>query len=906
MSSEDKLRRRILELERQLAERDERIRMLDNKARVLDALIEAVPGDFYLFDAQERFVAWNQHTLERLGYSAAELQALGPLGMIVEEDLPTVERAVEQALRQGSATIAFRDRGKDGRVMHNFGFGRRVDISGEPHLVGVSIDVTELDEVTRRLAESEARYRLLVENLPVVAWSTDEQGRTHYISPSVERVYGFTPTEIYAGGSEVWFARVHPEDVDGVRRAFAALFDAGEAFDVEYRVRHKDGSWIWLHDRASRVVTNQGERWATGVFWDVTASKRVERDLRESELRARVMWNQASDGMFLMDAGRFVDCNDRAQEIMGRPREEIIGSAPWELSPLQQPDGRSSEEAALEHMRLVGDGASLRFPWRHRTADGELREVEVSLSPVQVGGRPMVLARVWDQTERRRAQRDLALVRHALEQVQTAVFQVDVHGAIRYANPAACRSLGYSREQLMDMNVEAVDEKIPAGSWPMALAQLEGSGVTRFETRQRRADGSTFPVELLLNLFEQGEERFVLAFAVDITRRRRFDAVREALELSSGKVGSAFLEQAAAQIADLLGAEIVLVGELDEGDDGLAHTAALWMDGDIREPIRYALAGTPCEKVLRQELCTYPSGVAASFPGDLMLAELGIESYAGTPLLDTRGEPIGVLAALGRSPLQDPELADAVLRVFSVRVAAELERQRTDRALKAHDERLRALSQHLHDVREVEQKRIARELHDELGSTLTALRLDLGWMSGRVPPDDPAVSERVADLERLVEDLGQRVRDLASELRPGLLDHLGLGAAAQWLVSRTCERGGLECELLLEPENLRLDESRSVALYRILQEALTNVVRHAQARRVDVLIESTEDRVFMSVRDDGVGISPDGERRPGTFGLLGIRERVRLLAGTVEIRSAPGQGTLLIVGFPSGERSEIG
>ncbi len=905
MSDNDQLRDRILELERQLAERDERIRVLEEGARVLDALVDAVPGDFYLFDAQGRFVRWNQHSLRRLGYTGDELQELGALGPILDEDRPAVEDAIEQALRGARAAVTFRDRSKDGRVMHNFGLGRRVDIDGEPHLVGVSIELTDLAWLSQRLEESQSRYQVMVENLPVVAWSSDASGENHYISPSVERVYGFTPAEIHAAGPEAWFGRVHPEDVERVRRAIATLFDTGEPFGVEYRIRHKEGHWIWLHDRASQVVVIDGEQRVTGVFWDITERKRIEDELLESAQRYRRLWELASDGMFLVTPdGVISDCNAESTRLLGRRKEEIIGRRPSDLSPPFQPDGRPSREAALEFAERVLTGERPIMPWRHLAADGGVLEVEVSGRAVQLHGQPHVLARVWDQTERRRTQRDLALLRLALEQVQTAVLQVDEGGAIRYANPAACRSLGYSRDELHALSVEALDERVPPGGWAKSMAYLETSGVTRFETRHRRADGSTFPVELLLNLVEQGGERFVLAFAVDITRRKRLDAVHEALELSSGKVGAAFLEQATQQIAELLAADVVLVGELVGGAGEEAQTAAFWMDGALREPARYALAGTPCEDAIRKELCSFPRGVAKRFPDDAMLSERGIESYAGTPLLDTRGQPIGVLAAMGRRPFEDPELVGAVLRVFSVRASAELERQAAERAIAVHEDRLRALSQHLLDVREEEQKRIARELHDELGSTLTALRLDLGWMASRVPGAVDGVWDRVADMERLVEDLSGRVRDLAAQLRPGLLDHLGLGAAAQWLVSRTCERAGLACELFVVPEDLRLDETRSVALYRVLQEALTNVVRHAEASTIDILIECSGGRVSMSVRDDGVGFSLAEEARPDTFGLLGIRERVRLLEGTVDIQTGPGQGTVLIVGFPSRKRSE--
>src|SRR5512137_231486 len=165
------------------------------------------------------------------------------------------------------------------------------------------------------LQEREERYRLLVENLPDVAWTTDSTGRTVYISPQVEDTYGFTAEEVLAGGDELWFGRVHPDDRARVHAAFEQMMSRGSAFDVEYRIQHKNGTYIWLHDRAFARSTKEGRRFAHGIFRDITVFKRAEAALVESEANYRTLFDAATDGVFLLDMeGKFVDANRTAYE----------------------------------------------------------------------------------------------------------------------------------------------------------------------------------------------------------------------------------------------------------------------------------------------------------------------------------------------------------------------------------------------------------------------------------------------------------------------------------------------------------------------------------------------------------------------------------------------------------------
>jgi len=158
----------------------------------------------------------------------------------------------------------------DGRELTMEVTGIPVDYQGKPAIQAVFRDITDLKRKEKALRESEERYRLLIENIPTVAWVTRQDGRTVFISSNVEKVYGYTTDEVLASGDKLWFGRIHPDDRDHVQAAFRSLFDQKTQFNVEYRIQRKDGQWIWVHDRANIVEEKAGAHFAYGMFSDIT------------------------------------------------------------------------------------------------------------------------------------------------------------------------------------------------------------------------------------------------------------------------------------------------------------------------------------------------------------------------------------------------------------------------------------------------------------------------------------------------------------------------------------------------------------------------------------------------------------------------------------------------------------
>ena len=211
---------------------------------------------------------------------------------------------------------------------------------------------------------------------------------------------------------------------------------------------------------------------------------------------------------------------------------------------------------------------------------------------------------------------------------------------------------------------------------------------------------------------------------------------------------------------------------------------------------------------------------------------------------------------------------------------------------------LRDLAARLQTVREEERTRIARELHDELGQQLTGLKIDLSWVRGRLPRTQAEAADRLQSVITRVDGTVDSVRRIATELRPGVLDLLGLVPAIEWQAQEFGRRTGIATDLDLHSDDSPVDDDRATTVFRILQEALTNVARHAQATRVRIGVTQTREELLLEVTDNGRGISQTELADRSSLGLVGVRERAIACGGVLEIEGSPGKGTRVHVRIP--------
>jgi signal transduction histidine kinase len=323
---------------------------------------------------------------------------------------------------------------------------------------------------------------------------------------------------------------------------------------------------------------------------------------------------------------------------------------------------------------------------------------------------------------------------------------------------------------------------------------------------------------------------------------------------------------------------------------------------ETRQEYINALAGKPPELILSDY----------SLPGfdGYMALNIAREKSPETPFIfvtGTMGEEVAIetLKSGATDYVLKTRLSRLVPAVHRALREAQVraERRKAEEQLRESHEQLRALSVYLQSVREEERTRIAREVHDELGQALTGCKLDASWLAARLPKDLKPLIERARALSAHIDSTIQTVRRISTELRPGVLDHLGLGAALEWQANEFQNRTGIKCEVHANLHEPLLDPELSTTFFRIFQETLTNVIRHAGATQVSVALKQADGQILLEVRDNGRGISKSEISNPGAMGLLGMRERAALLGGQFQIGSVPrSEGTRVIVSIPINRR----
>ena len=350
---------------------------------------------------------------------------------------------------------------------------------------------------------------------------------------------------------------------------------------------------------------------------------------------------------------------------------------------------------------------------------------------------------------------------------------------------------------------------------------------------------------------------------------------------------SVALQSITARVGDIVEAAMDPIITIDAAQRiVLFNTAAEKAFGWTRD----AVVGQPLDKLLPERFRAAHRGHVARFShtGETVRRMGGAAVLTG---LRASGEEFPIEASISHHTEDNRQFLTVILRDVS-------ERLRVEEELRRSKEELRGFAAAANLAREQEQSRLARELHDELGQTLTALQMDAAWCKARVPSSDPMSIARHAKMEMTLKETVAATRRIATGLRPLMLDDLGLVPAVDWLVDSFTQRNGFPCELVVTGEESDLPSGQATAVFRIVQESLVNVGKHAHASKVKVSIGWGDRTLTVGVVDDGVGFALEAPRKPQSFGLLGLRERALLSGGDVVVDSAPGKGTSVVARIP--------
>jgi PAS domain S-box-containing protein len=388
-----------------------------------------------VLDENANVVVWNKAAEVISGYSREEVAGHGKIWEWLypdEEYRKQLTNMVAEVIQRGRVEEDFetRIRCKDGQIrIISWNERNLLDEHGKAiGSIAIGRDVTErkrmqeeleryskhLEELvaerTKELRESEEKYRSLVENIPDVAWTTDRDGRTVFVSPNVIKVSGRTPEEIYAAGGTLWLERMHPDDKERVKEAYEALFARNEPYDVEYRIQRKDGEWVWFHDRSVATYEKDGQQYADGLLSDTTGRKRAEQlveegmlRLRESEAKFRGLYDSIRDGILANDvSGRIYECNRAFENMVGYSLDELRKMKWQDITPKHYLE----LEEGIVREQMLERGFSGYVEKEYIRKDGSKVPVEVAASIVRgTGGKPdMIWCIIRDMTERKQMQ----------------------------------------------------------------------------------------------------------------------------------------------------------------------------------------------------------------------------------------------------------------------------------------------------------------------------------------------------------------------------------------------------------------------------------------------------------------------------------------------------------------------
>ena len=454
----------------------------------------------------------------------------------------------------------------------------------------------------------------------------------------------------------------------------------------------------------------------------------------------------------------------------------------------------------------------------------------------------------------------------------------DAQRIVRF-NAAAERAFGWPREAMIG---QPLDRLIPERFRAVHRDHVEKFGATGTTSRRMgalaaltalRANGEEFPIEASISQHVENGRKYFTVILRDIAERMRAETL---------------LARSEARLRGILDSAMDAIITIDERQRIVMFNAAAEAMFDCQQG---EAIGAPLATFLPERVRAAHDDHVRRFGATGVSSRRmgGIRVVSG---LRRNGEEFPIDASISQHTDGAQKFFTVILRDITARIEAE-------RALVRSKEELQAIAASAHEAREQEQNRIARELHDELGQSLTALRMMVAWIRDRTGEQDAELQAKLARMGGLLSETVAATRRISSELRPLILDDLGLVPAIEALVEQFTERTGVTCGLAIDDPNLELQDAHKTAVFRIVQESLTNIVKHAQATHADVAIARRDGQIAISVRDDGVGFAVDGPRGRGSRGLIGMRERAYLLRGEMRIASVPGKGTTLEVRLPT-------
>jgi len=737
----------------------------------------------------------------------------------------------------------------------------------------MELDTRIAGHIARGADPTDEQFRLLVASVTDYAiYLLDSAGRVTSWNPGAERIKGYRADEI-VGRHFSLFYPVEDRAAGKPAQALAQARSEGRFQGEGWRL-YKDGGRFWA-DVAITALRDQAG--LLKGFACVTRDMTAQQLGREKEALLAATFNHAPHGISVADAaGHYIGANASFLRLVGYSEAELLKKTIFDLT---HPDDVAESRRLFEDI-LGGAAERIEFDKRYLRRDGRVIWVHMTVARIvdAEGSATSVVAQVEDITQRRAAEMRLreseARLQAFTDNSPALMCLKDREGRYRFANAQFLERYGLRREQVVGRSDAEIFPRRQALALAASDAEVTARGEpVQFEQRSGHVDGEHVSMVSKFPVFDAaGAVAGIGVVATDITDRRLTEqALREQRALL-----------AEAQKVAGLGS-----WEWDPESGRIAWSDELYRIYGLSPESFKPSFETYLERVHPDDRQQCGAMVARALMdgGGFTMQERIVRPGGEVRYLRSHGEVV-------RNEHGKPvKMLGACLDVT--------EQRHSETALRQAAQDLHGLTRRLVQAEELERRRIARELHDRVGQSLSALNINLDIISRESDSLPPTVRQRLEDSAALVDGTLQSIENLMAELRPPLLEEYGLGAALGWYAEDYSRRTGIRAALAdVSPEaTKKLRPEAAVALFRIAQEALNNVVKHARAKTVRIEISTGEDALVLEVRDDGDGFDASTAPR-GRWGMTTMRERAAAAGGSFELESKPGAGTAVRARVP--------
>lgn len=870
-----------LALARDITEREQQARESLTDKKLLESFFQSLPGFAFSFGEDGRFLRWNQRFQKLLGWSDEEMSKLHALDLVSPRDQARVAARIRDIFVRGESfaefTIMDRNRRERGRY---YGAGVRAEIADRPYVVGVAIDISEHIAAKAALQESEQNYREIFNATSDALLIHDETGRVLDANDQAYALFGYdwkTTLRLSIddlGLGENPYCKTAAEE--WVRRA---VQKGPQVFEWRSKRRNGEQFWAEVALRASRIG---GYPRVIAAVRDITARKQADEALREYQQMINAIVETSQDWIWTIDlSGHHTYSNPAVEKILGYSSAEIrqIG-----IEELIHPEDRWIIDSQWPGWVETRQGwSNLVFRWRCK--DESYRYLESTAVPiVGLDGELLGFRGVdRDITERIQVENALRASEARLNEAQRlahiGTWEWDQISDSLSCSEELFRILEIDPQQFGIRYQDFLDLVHPEDMDQVRRNHTES--MTR-HTSYQIDHRLRFPDGRIKHVHQQGEPS-------NDAEGNPIRLICTVQDITARKLAETALRESEARYRTLV--------------DLLPYGV---QENDIAGRVRFA------NPVLERFQGHQPGGLVGWRVWDLLADDKERKRLRGYLGFLAREQP-PPQTYFTKNRRNDGSVADiqvdwayhrdehGQLQGFISVITDITQRKQAEIMLKESARRLQALSRRLLSVQEEERRMLARELHDDFGQQLAAFKLNLGLLNRGARNETE--QRCIADCLDIANHLLERMRDIARDLRPSVLDDLGLAAALHWYARRQAERSG--CEIVVLDRFSPLSPEIETAVFRIAQEAVNNAIRHGGARHITVTAEVVDRRLALAIQDDGGGFDPEAasSKPDAGLGLNSMRERAELLDGRFALTSRAGVGTRIEVSIPVTEAS---